>query len=267
MAGVGSVGFLKEFASRLVPTLAFSSITPVMQLTQNPTILDTDEGRKEMLAMAGASILSGAVGAGLGTVGNRLGNRILPGPKELVPTDEVSTAFNALNNKSKLDAVVVPIRSTPAELELAYKTGVKNLGKNQKGIDELTKQYNVAKSTIGKPDAEVFTVRQMPSATGQNIGMVGDVAGGMLSWAPIYSAISGNSTNPVDPETVISPEDYTGMLQAQGYGSQEQIVHQQVANRLLQGDGLPYYNYSPGTMYNTSGLNPVDILGYDPTQV
>jgi hypothetical protein len=266
MSSAAAARFLSEFGRRFVPTLMFSSITPVMQVMQNPGILETDEGRKEMLSMAAASIGAGAVGAGLGTIGTSLGNKFLPGPNALGIKGDVKNAYDTVNRISKTKTPIAPA-SALSEIDDAYQAGLKNIGNNPKRIEEYKALKPLLDNATTMSPRELLVNQQMPSEWGQNIGMMGDVVGGMAAWPMIYSAISGNGTNPVDPETVISPDDYTGLLQAQGYGSQEELIHQQVRARMLQGDQLPIYDYSPGTMFNTAGLNPVDILGYDPTQV
>lgn len=262
MAGVAAAGFLKDFASRLVPTLAFSSLGPVMQLTANPSILESEEGRKEMLAMGAASLLSGTIGAGLGAGLNKVGNALRPGPNKLMVKPEIASSFDDINRLSKLKTPI-GIGSSADDITSAYNAAASNLKPKSKQLEDLAQSLATAKSTIGAAPGSLHINQQMPSETGMRMGMIGDVLGGMASWSPIYSAISGNGTNMVDPNTQIAADDYIGALQAQGYGSQEEVVHQQVRARMLQGDGLPYYDYSQGTMFNVAGLPNGDIYQSD----
>lgn len=252
MSGVAAATFLSQFRDRLLPSLAFSALPVALQVSQNPDILSTDEGRKEMLAMGGASLLSAAVGAGLGAGLHQAGTALFPGKMGMTANSEIAGAFNKIN-QAKGVKTPISLESSVDDMTAAYNIGAKNLKGQQ--LEELQKALTTVKQARTAPNYETMRLERMPSRVGGALGTIGDVGGGMASWSPIYMALAGTPTQPAEPGSEMSPEEYNQVLRAQGLSSQEDIINQQLMARLAQGDGLPVSDYSNGTMFNNAGLN------------
>lgn len=241
-------GFLRDFVSRLAPTLAFSALPAVMTLTENPQALDTDEGRKQMGAMVGASLLSGVIGAGMGSSLNALGSKFFPGPTVRAVRPEVNEGLNVLNRKG-----LGPKLTEAASLsEIDDRLIAATKGMKGKQLENAQKSVEGLKKYLGNPIDDIT----QQSGVGQSMGMVGDVIGGMATWSPIYNAIAG-------PQPALDPSQAHEVTGVMGAGSQDMYIDQQIAARLLQGDGLPVEAYAPGTMFNRSGLPSYERDPYD----
>lgn len=232
--------------------MAFSALPVAMTLMENPQSLDTEEGRKQLLAMGGASLLSGVIGAGAGAGLNALGSRVFPGPTVRAVRPEVNKGLNVLNKGNK---VLVSEKTPLAQIDERFNAVTKGMKGNQ--LDNATKSVAELKKYLTDP------IEFMPqaSATGATLGTIGDVMGGMATWSPIYNAIAGPQTPALDPSQY---HEITGVM---GAGSQDMYIEQQIGNRMLQGDGLPIEAYAPGTMFNRSGLPSYENDPYDMTHL
>ena len=245
-------GFLSNFISRLAPTMAFSALPVAMTLMENPQTLETEEGRKQLLAMGGASLLSGVIGAGAGAGLNSIGSRFFPGPKVRAVRPQINEGLDVLNKGNK---VLLNEKTPLAQIDERFNAVTKGMKSDQ--LERATNSVAGLKKYLNDPIHEIAQA----SGTGQTLGTIGDVMGGMATWSPIYNAIAGPQPLALDPSQY---HEITGVM---GAGSQDMYINQQIGNRLLQGDGLPVEAYAPGTMFNRSGLPSYENDPYDMTHL
>lgn len=250
MSAAASAGFLKEFVTRLVPTLTYSAVPTVLMAASSGDQLGTEEGRKQIGAMLGASLLSGVAGAAAGAGAFKLGSMMRPGEivREIRP--EVNAGLRTLN-KGQAKELMLNEKASIADIDERFKAV--SSGLKGKQLEQANESVAGLKKYLNDPTH--FNPQR--SGLGETLGVLGDMGASIGAWNPIYEMLAGTST--AQPQ----PEQFHDAATIMSTGSQEEMISQQTLNRLLQGDGLPVEAYSPGTMFNRSGLPSYENDPYD----